>query len=207
MQRLIDSIYRDYPSGSVLMWRTDEPVETRDSTIETNENKNLIQERLLLLDGQQRITTLAAVLDGLPIRIREGREIKLRPLDIYFNLDHPEDSTSLQPDGNDASTIGLPTDDEEENEEETGEELEEEESQGSLELKDKFFQVWSNRLENQKNWISVTSLFKEGVWSILKMFDPNDPNFEKYSRRLEKLYNKRMNYFYPVQVLPKALSL
>jgi uncharacterized protein with ParB-like and HNH nuclease domain len=35
---LLDSLYRGYPSGSILMWETDEPVPTRDFAIaqETN---------------------------------------------------------------------------------------------------------------------------------------------------------------------------
>ena len=30
---LLDSIYKDYPSGSILLWELDEDYETRDSSI------------------------------------------------------------------------------------------------------------------------------------------------------------------------------
>jgi uncharacterized protein with ParB-like and HNH nuclease domain len=33
---LLDSLYRGYPSGSILMWETDEPVPTKDFAVETD---------------------------------------------------------------------------------------------------------------------------------------------------------------------------
>src|SRR5574344_54996 len=62
---LFDSLYRGYPSGSILMWETDESVPTKESAIETN--KSIFSGRKLLLDGQQRLTSLAAVLNGEPV--------------------------------------------------------------------------------------------------------------------------------------------
>jgi uncharacterized protein with ParB-like and HNH nuclease domain len=35
---LLDSLYRGYPSGSILMWETDEPVPTRDFAIAQDSN-------------------------------------------------------------------------------------------------------------------------------------------------------------------------
>lgn len=40
----------------------------------------------LLLDGQQRLTSLSAIVRGEPIKVR-GRK---RDIDILFNLEHPE---------------------------------------------------------------------------------------------------------------------
>ena len=59
---LLDSLYRGYPSGSILMWETDEPVPTRDFAIA--QETNAFAGRKLLLDGQQRLTSLTAVLGG-----------------------------------------------------------------------------------------------------------------------------------------------
>lgn len=42
--------------------------------------------RKLLLDGQQRLTSLTAVLGGELVSVR-GRK---KPIDILFNLEHPE---------------------------------------------------------------------------------------------------------------------
>ena len=81
---LLDSLYRGYPSGSILMWETDEPVPTRDFAIA--QETTAFAGRKLLLDGQQRLTSLTAVLGGEMVQVR-GRK---RPIDILFNLDHPE---------------------------------------------------------------------------------------------------------------------
>src|SRR5712671_5082442 len=81
---LFDSLYRGYPSGSILVWETDEPVPTRDFAIA--QDTTAFAGRKLLLDGQQRLTSLTAVLNGEQVSVR-GRK---RPIDILFNLDHPE---------------------------------------------------------------------------------------------------------------------
>ncbi|HUX35469.1 MAG TPA: DUF262 domain-containing protein, partial [Candidatus Paceibacterota bacterium] len=89
VSNLIDSIYRGYPSGSILIWETDIIPEVREAAVDRSE-KNAMTKRLLLLDGQQRITSLAAIITGLPIRVREGGELKEKRIELYFNLDHPE---------------------------------------------------------------------------------------------------------------------
>src|SRR5262245_6604367 len=81
---LLDSLYRGYPSGSILMWETDEPVPTRDFAIK--QDTTAFAGRKLLLDGQQRLTSLTAVVNGEPITVRRRK----RPIEILFNLDHPE---------------------------------------------------------------------------------------------------------------------
>ena len=73
---LLDSLYRGYPSGSILMWETDEPVPTRDFAIA--QETTAFAGRKLLLDGQQRLTSLTAVLGGELVQVR-GRK---RPIDI-----------------------------------------------------------------------------------------------------------------------------
>src|SRR5687768_14223338 len=81
---LHDSLYRGYPSGTILMWETDKPVPTRASAIE--QRRSAFESQRLLLDGQQRITSLTAVMSGEPVKVR-GRK---NPIDILFNLEHPE---------------------------------------------------------------------------------------------------------------------
>ena len=56
VRNLFDSLYRGYPSGVILAWETDEPVETRDFAVESTTAPT---RPLLLLDGQQRLTSLA----------------------------------------------------------------------------------------------------------------------------------------------------
>lgn len=48
---LLDSLYRGYPSGSILMWETDEPIPTRDFAIA--QEVTAFAGRKLLLDGQR----------------------------------------------------------------------------------------------------------------------------------------------------------
>src|SRR6267142_1494698 len=90
---LMDSLYRGYPSGSILMWETDEPIPTRDFAIA--QESTAFAGRKLLLDGQQRLTSLTAVLNGEPLSVR-GRK---KPI---FNLEHPDgplsDGTDVESD-------------------------------------------------------------------------------------------------------------
>src|SRR5438874_13126134 len=81
---LLDSLYRGYPSGAILLWETDEAVPLQEFAVE--QQKNPYQSTRLLLDGQQRLTSLSAVIRGEPVAVR-GRK---RAIDILFNLDHPD---------------------------------------------------------------------------------------------------------------------
>src|SRR5277367_1820400 len=81
---LLDSLYRGYPSGAILLWETDEDVPLQKFAVE--QVGNPYQSVRLLLDGQQRLTSLSAVIRGQPVTVRGRR----RPIEILFNLDHPE---------------------------------------------------------------------------------------------------------------------
>src|SRR2546427_12153200 len=81
---LLDSLYRGYPSGTILVWETSDDVPSRDLAIE--QHASAFGGHKLLLDGQQRLTSLSAVLRGEPLRFKN----RVRPVDIAFNLDHPE---------------------------------------------------------------------------------------------------------------------
>jgi hypothetical protein len=62
---LVDSLYQRYPSGSLLLWETDEEVVERDPSIEGPTQKPLNRPQYLI-DGQQRITSLHRVFRGHP---------------------------------------------------------------------------------------------------------------------------------------------
>lgn len=79
---LFDSLYHEYPSGQLLVWETDELPATgnRQASIE---NLSTEQRRpQLLLDGQQRLTSLAAIMLGKPLKVRDTPRL----IDIAFNV-------------------------------------------------------------------------------------------------------------------------
>jgi len=198
---LLDSLYRGYPSGSILMWETDEPVPTRDFAIV--QDSNAFAGRKLLLDGQQRLTSLTAVLSGTSVQVR-GRK---RPIDILFNLDHPDgpptDIVEVESD-EDAPTA---SDDELNDESEDGEDGNEQGLQEKLNRRT--FVVAAKNLASQPQWVSVSAVFatandaeilkKAGITSF------DDPRFQKYSDRLKKLRAIK-DYQYVVHVLERSMS-
>ena len=82
---LLDSLYRGYPSGAILLWETDEDVPLQEFSIA--QQGNPYQNTRLLLDGQQRLTSLSAVIRGEPVSVRGRR----RPVELLFNLEHPDE--------------------------------------------------------------------------------------------------------------------
>jgi len=77
---LFDSLYHQYPSGQLLVWETDDlPYSHTLSLDELNADEKKPQ---LLLDGQQRMTSLAAIMLGTPLIVRANK----RPIDIVFNV-------------------------------------------------------------------------------------------------------------------------
>jgi hypothetical protein len=63
--RLIESLYRGYPAGSLLFWKTGQLAETRDAAIGVPQALPRVLP-LYLLDGQQRLTSLFRVLTDHP---------------------------------------------------------------------------------------------------------------------------------------------
>jgi hypothetical protein len=197
---LLDSLYRGYPSGSILVWETDEPVPTRDFAIA--QETNAFAGRKLLLDGQQRLTSLAAVLGGEQVTVR-GRK---RAIDILFNLEHPDgppvDIVEVDSDEQSPTT----PDDEQVDEADDADESE----HGLLEkLGRRTFVVANKNLLSQPNWVSVSQVFRTAndadilKKAGIKSFD--DANFQKYSDRLKKLRAIK-DYPYVVHVLERSMS-
>lgn len=199
---LLDSLYRGYPSGSILMWETDEPVPTRDFAIA--QETTAFAGRKLLLDGQQRLTSLTAVLGGALVQVR-GRK---RPIDILFNLDHPDgpptDDTEVTSDED--SPVAA---DDELADDADGTEDDDTEQGLQEKLSRRTFVVASKNLASLPNWVSVTQVFStEGDAQLLKKagitsFD--DPRFQRYSDRLKKLRAIK-DYTYVVHVLERSMS-
>src|SRR5687767_4880685 len=84
---LLDSLYRGYPSGAILLWETDEKVPLQEFAV--TQQGNPYQSTRLLLDGQQRLTSLSAVIRGETVSVR-GRK---KPIELLFNLEHPDAPT------------------------------------------------------------------------------------------------------------------
>ncbi|MEU4235500.1 DUF262 domain-containing protein [Nonomuraea sp. NPDC026600] len=61
--KLIDSLYREYPTGSLLFWKAAEAPETRPAAIGAVTDEPAVPP-LYLLDGQQRLTSLHRVLNN-----------------------------------------------------------------------------------------------------------------------------------------------
>ncbi len=79
---LFDSLYHEYPSGQLLVWETDELPASRNRQASVEGLETEQHHPQLLLDGQQRLTSLAAVMLGRPLQVRDIS----RPIDIAFNV-------------------------------------------------------------------------------------------------------------------------
>ena len=83
---LFDSMYRGYPVGTLMLWETGADVGTRQ--VGGGEGTRVPQR--LIVDGQQRLTSLFAVLTGNPVVTKsyERRQIRIafRPTDETFEV-------------------------------------------------------------------------------------------------------------------------
>ena len=80
VKKLMASLYREYPIGELLVWvtETNDQISRGDGPL-TPGSVNLI------LDGQQRITTLYGIIKGRPPKFFDGNERAFK--DLYFNLE------------------------------------------------------------------------------------------------------------------------
>ena len=188
VRNLFDSLYRGYPSGTILTWETDEPVETREFGVEQDtEGSDRYQ---LLLDGQQRLTSLSAVLRGLPITVK-GRK---RPITLLFNLDHPDHA---------AEQVEIPEDESVDDDADIDQEEESDPDSNSMET----FALRTNKLAAQSSWVPVTeALESSSDAAILRKANVtslDDPKYDLYSARLERLRDI-VKYQYRVDVLDRS---
>ena len=190
---LLDSLYRGYPSGAILLWETDEAVPLQELAIP--QQSNPYQSTRLLLDGQQRLTSLSAVIRGEPVSVR-GRQ---RPIEILFNLDHPEE----------LAVVTEVNEDQEDDEDLIEDEADSSEDELQRRFNKMTFVVATRKLEQLPQWVKVADVFKTdedapfleraGIEKV------NDPRFKKYSQRLAKLRGIR-RYAYRMDVLERRLS-
>ena len=198
---LLDSLYRGYPSGAILIWETDEVVPQQSFAVE--QQSNPYAKTQLLLDGQQRLTSLSAVIRGKPVQVN-GR---VRPIELLFNLEHPDALpfvTEVDDNKIDAPEYS-----------DGGEEpIDEEADATEDELQKRFdkmtFVVSTRKLEQLPQWVKVSEVFagahdnnyflkRAGVTSL------DDPRAELYTQRLNRLKEIR-KYIYRMDVLERTLS-
>jgi uncharacterized protein with ParB-like and HNH nuclease domain len=187
---LLDSLYRGYPSGVILAWQSSGQVETRDFSIATAAAPGTPP--LLLLDGQQRLTSLAAVLSGKPVIVKHRK----RPVEILFNLEHP-----------DALTFITEVVEDSEIEEDT-ESTDETDDDPLTRANRRAFVVSSNQVKALPNWVAVSDVFTKNDSELLKaagVASFEDPRYEKYSERLKNL-RAIADYQYRVDILEPTKS-
>jgi hypothetical protein len=198
---LLDSLYRGYPSGAILIWETDELVPQQAFAVE--QQSNPYAKTQLLLDGQQRLTSLSAVIRGKPVQVN-GR---VRPIELLFNLEHPEALPFVTE--VDDNTIDAP-----EYSDDGEEPIDEEADATEDELQKRFdkmtFVVSTRKLEQLPQWVKVSEVFagthdnnyflkRAGITSL------DDPRAEIYTQRLNRLKDIR-KYIYRMDVLERSLS-
>ena len=188
---LLDSLYRGYPSGAILLWETDEDVPLQAMAV--GQQATPYKTNRLLLDGQQRLTSLSAVIRGEPVNVR-GRK---RPIDILFNLEHPEELVGFTDVNEDSDA-----DEEPDQVDATEDELQQRFNQMT-------FVVSTKKLESNPRWVKVSEVFKSssntaflkraGVTSL------DDPKADIYGQRLDRLKAIK-KYVYRMDVLERSLS-
>lgn len=188
---LMDSLYRGYPSGAILLWETDEAVPQQDMAV--SQAANPYSSTRLLLDGQQRLTSLSAVIRGQPVTVR-GRA---RPIELLFNLEHPEKLEFVT-----------------EVQEEAEDDVESDETDSTEdELQRRFermtFVVATNKLAALPQWVKVSDVFKSDsdktILTRAGITSFDDERYERYTERLAKVRAVR-KYSYRMDVLSRELS-
>ena len=101
-KQLIDSLIKEYPTGTMLTWETANPPELK-GPHKYNEKQGAVK---LLLDGQQRVTTLYMLINGeLPpyysapeiMNDTRGLYVNVETLELlYYNKTRMENSPSWQ---------------------------------------------------------------------------------------------------------------
>ena len=85
-KQLLDSLIRKYPVGGLLFWKTQEPPELK--------NVEAVPEQLgtvqVILDGQQRLTTLYMLLTGEIPPYYKSEDITSDIRDLYYNVEDGE---------------------------------------------------------------------------------------------------------------------
>lgn len=81
-KELMVSLFNDYPTGSLLVWETTTPPEIKNDALRT-EQAGWFK---VLLDGQQRLTTIYLLTRGKVPPYYTEKEITNDPRNLYFNI-------------------------------------------------------------------------------------------------------------------------
>lgn len=81
-KELLASLYKDYPTGSLLTWETSNPPEIKNNAVKIDK----VGWIKVLLDGQQRLTTLYLLIKGKIPPYYTENDITNDPRRLYFNL-------------------------------------------------------------------------------------------------------------------------
>lgn len=193
---LLDSLYRGYPSGAILVWETTEETPSRDLAIE--QRVSAFGSHKLLLDGQQRLTSLSAVLRGEPLKFKN----RVRPVEIAFNLDHPEGPPTEVTEVEDDEPLADSAADEDPDLNGDGRSVQQR-------VRNRTFVVASRALLADPHWVKVSEIFNPKVreWDLLKRLvdSPDDPDYERYGKRLQRV-KKIGDYQYVMHLLERDLS-
>lgn len=175
------------------MWETTdgEVPATRNFAVEQSDTKHSMYS--LLLDGQQRVTSLSRLLQGQSFTVKTGGTLK--DIDILFNMNHPDNLSTIEVEYNDDTDDSMDDD--------------EPENIGLTRMKELTFMVANNRMSNEKYWVSVKDIFNNpSNTDFLKragITNFDDPNYEKFSSRLQKVRDIQ-KYEFQLVTLDKNLS-
>lgn len=189
---LFDSLYRGYPVGSVLVWERPAGEEGRELDVGETAGVRRSDQKLLLLDGQQRLTSLTSIIKDQELLVR-GRK---KSLDILFNVRHPDF------DDEELLDVDTDVDDDDDGEDEEND---------SLDFEKKTFVVATRRLMNQPNWLSLRKIFSQPqnkLWlGVLKglNLEVDSEEAEKISERINKV-QKIKDIYIPIVTLPSTMD-
>jgi hypothetical protein len=198
---LFDSLYKGYPSGAILLWDATEDVPLQQFAV--GQKDNPIHSAKLLLDGQQRLTSLSAVLRGEPVTVRRRK----RPIELLFNLDHPEKVDEFDEIDDD----DLIEDDNDFVDEDDDENLFSDDDIDEVQkrIRNSTFIVRAFNMDNYPNWIPVSEVFTSSDnTKIIKsagVSNMDDPRFTLYNDRLTRLRAIK-DYQYRLDILEKNLT-
>lgn len=91
-KQLMVSLYKKYPTGSLLFWKTNNPPELKNTQIPEDK----IGTTSVILDGQQRLTTLYLLMRNDIPPYYKKEEIFKDPRNLYFNI-YTTDFTYYKP--------------------------------------------------------------------------------------------------------------
>jgi hypothetical protein len=81
VRKFVTALYRRHPTGHLLIWKTQKPSGIRGETARAEGHTQL------LIDGQQRLTSLFVLTEGKPPSFYEGEHLFF---DLYFNVQSEE---------------------------------------------------------------------------------------------------------------------